>query len=388
MNKLLSGSFGFLYCLLATYPAQAEALSTKETPPQQAETDFSVVADFFTDFSAVADFFEEQARYPTAAALNWSASANPKLDRARLDRELFGDRQIFLNVNENQAISPTVKDTTFLRQADELRRNRNYFWNVAQQFSMGVGVVDERAPVSLTSFNKTSESDRIWQEMPVTTRSQNGYDWKVNFDYKPLSELGINFNGNDSSSQFGLNWQPIPGISFSGTHNNQDSTIAGGLQIAQQGDGIGFTARANYDTQQRWRWGVNSQLGDLQLSYQSNGDPKGLGSNSQASYRLFGDNNSSSEYTLKVGYEIRDGEQNEQRLTTFGSKYRLGNNALGDPSRWEFDLGYGIGSEGRGLITSISAQLNTGLKLRASYQQISVTSDDETFKFELLPFSN
>jgi hypothetical protein len=159
------------------------------------------------------------------------------------------------------------------------------------------------------------------------------------------------------------------------------------MQLYKKGDGLSFSARANLDTEDRWNWGLSSSLGSLQLSHQSNGNPHGLGTNSQLSYRLFGSDRTSSASLLKVGYETRHSENSDDRLTTFGLRYQSGNRTQEDPSLWEFDVGYGIGSQGRGLITSVSTTLSRNLVLRARYQGVSLTSDSHTFKLELLPFS-
>jgi hypothetical protein len=104
-------------------------------------------------------------------------------------------------------------------------------------------------------------------------------------------------------------------------------------------------------------------------------------------YSLFKNDNSGSAHLLKVGYETRDSENQDDRLTTVGWRYQSGNGSKEDSFRWEFDVSYGMGSQGTGWVTSVSTTLGRGLVLRARYQGVSLTSDDETFKLELLPNS-
>jgi hypothetical protein len=225
--------------------------------------------------------------------------------------------------------------------------------------------------------------------MPPTTRTHDNSDWKYNLKFQPWSQFGINFNGNYDSSQIALNLQPVSGLTFTGSRNNQNETLAGGVQISQKlGEELSFSARANIDSEDRWRWGVNTNLGGLQLNYQTNGDPNSLGMNSQVGFNFAGNNPSGSANILKVGYETRDTQAQDNRLTTFGWQFRTGKGEPDDPNQWEFDVSYGIGTEGNGLITSVSTQLRSGLRLRARYQQVSLTSNEDTFKFELMPFSD
>jgi hypothetical protein len=51
--------------------------------------------------------------------------------------------------------------------------------------------------------------------------------------------------------------------------------------------------------------------------------------------------------------------------------------------RWEFDLGYGIGSQGSGLVASAMTALTPELFLKLGYQNMSLTSDDSSWTFQL-----
>jgi hypothetical protein len=312
-----------------------------------------------------------------ADAANWSAG---NLETLQIDTNSLSAFQVVLNPPKSSEAK--IEENVFLSQS-ELRRNRNYRWNVFEELTLGVGVVDGKPiPVELEKLSRR-EADVFWQPTAFHGSRPENYDWRVNLNFQPSSQLGINFNGNYLSSQFGINWRPIPGLTFTGSRHNQSETFTGGVQISQNSENLGFSAIANLDTEERWRWGVSSNLGDLQLSYQSNGDPNTLGTNSQVGYSLSEGDRSGSAHLLKVGYETRDTEGSDDRLTTFGWRYQS-NNTGG----WEFDFSYGIGSQGEGLITSVSAPLSPDLVLRARYQGVSLTSDSDTFKLELLPFSN
>lgn len=293
----------------------------------------------------------------------------------------LSDRQVQLNFPSTSASEIKVDRNLVFADRDGLRKDTKYRWEGAGGLSVGLGVVDNSSLVASDAFT--------WSETPSTTRSYNNSDWKYNLKFQPWSQIGINFDGNYDSSQIALNLQPISGITFTGSRNNQNETLAGGVQISQKlGEAISFSARANIDSNDRWRWGINSNLGGLQLNYQTNGDPNSLGMNSQVGFNFSGNNPSGLANILKVGYETRDTQNQDNRLTTFGWQFRSGKGKPDDPSQWEFDVSYGIGTEGNGLITSVSTKLRSGLTLRARYQQVSLTSDSDTFKLELMPFSD
>lgn len=406
MTKQLSSWLGFFCFLLATSPVLAEP-SGEQPQPQigeiVSELTESLQFPSWDDLRTTIDLLVGAGRArdvelpplliwkltpyapETESFFEWptlSASKNETFQADTNPHNAVPIKLSFPATNEAK-----IEENLFLASPSELRRSRNYRWNAFEEFTMGVNVVDDKpVPAQLEKISR-QESDLFLPQMSSATSANEVNDWRINLNFQPLSQLGINFDGNYLSSQFGVNWQPVPGLTFTGSRHNQSETLAGGIQFSQKSDDFAFSARANLDSENRWRWGVNSNLGDLQLSYQTNGDPHALGMNSQVGYSLFKNDNSGSAHLLKVGYETRDSEERDDRLTTVGWRYQSGNGSKDDPSRWEFDVSYGMGSQGTGWVTSVSTTLGRGLVLRARYQGVSLTSDDETFKLELLPNS-
>jgi hypothetical protein len=381
MNRLLYSSLGLLFCLLVASPAFAEAPMGEKAPYQNNRENLNNTVeqnhrDRKQSAPSVLDLNRDSqasnlltlSEFPTSNTQKYQLDTNP--------RNALG-----VNLDPIPTSTGKIEQSLSMAPSTELQRNTNFRWNVSNDLSLGVGTVDKFDPVR--SRRPFDSSDNFFgPEVPQTTVNNN---WRVNLNFQPFSALGINFNGNDLSSQFGINWQPVSGLTFTGTRNNQNESFAGGVQISQKFQNFGFSAQANLDTEERWRWGVSSNLDDLQLSYQRNGSQNEEGMNSQASYRILQGDRASS--ALKLGYETRESESRDTRLTTFGWQFRSGNGANDGQGFWEFDLGYGIGTQGEGLITSVATKLTPGLKLRAQFQQISVSSDSDTFKLELLPFS-
>ncbi|NJK49159.1 hypothetical protein HC931_14135 [Candidatus Gracilibacteria bacterium] len=387
---LLSNVLGFFCCLFATAPVLAEApLDQGYIPKQQGEegselTNLPVETDPYRYRPATLLKQPRQELQPKSTlTLPAFSTEDIKAHIASLQwvPNFLSDRQVQLSFPSTTASEIKVDENLVFADKNGWRRDTNYRWEGAGGLSVGLGVVDNSS--SLTSETLS------WSEMPPTTRTHDNSDWKYNLKFQPWSQFGINFNGNYNSSQIALNLQPISGLTFTGSRNNQNETLAGGVQLSQKfGEEVSFSARANIDSEDRWRWGVNSNLGGLQLNYQTNGDPNSLGMNSQVGFNFAGNNPSGAANILKVGYETRDTQNQDNRLTTFGWQFRTGKGEPDDPSQWEFDVSYGIGTEGNGLITSVSTKLRSGLTLRARYQQVSLTSDSDTFKLELMPFSD
>jgi hypothetical protein len=399
MIKLLSNALGFFCCLFAIgeaaapwaiAPVWAEApLDQGYIPIQSTEEESKL-----TNPPVEADPYRYRPatllKPPRQELQSTQAVILPAFSKEDVEAHVaslqwvpnfLSDRQVQLNFPSTTASEIQVDENLVFADSDGLRKDTKYRWEGVEGLSVGLGVVGNSSPLRSETLS--------WSEMPPTSRSLDNSDWKYNLKFQPWSQLGINLDGNYDSSQIALNLQPISGVTFTGRRNNQNETLEGGVQISQKlGEGVSFSARANIDSEDRWRWGVNTNLGGLQLNYQTNGDPNSLGMNSQVGFNFAGNNPSGAANILKVGYETRDTQAQDNRLTTFGWQFRSGKGEPDDPRQWEFDVSYGIGTEGEGLITSVSTKLRSGLRLRARYQQVSLTSNEDTFKFELMPFSN
>lgn len=55
---------------------------------------------------------------------------------------------------------------------------------------------------------------------------------------------------------------------------------------------------------------------------------------------------------------------------------------------WDLEVGYGFGSQGNGFVATASTAIIPGLVLRTRYQQVSPTSNTDSFRIEVSPLLN
>lgn len=134
-------------------------------------------------------------------------------------------------------------------------------------------------------------------------------------------------------------------------------------------------ASADIDTNNNFRWNLNSRLDKLQLRNYGNE----INTNSQLSYNF--SKTTSYGNSLNLNYET----SRENNLTSLNWKYRSKSRDIYGRSLFDFDLGYGVGSQGSGIIASASTAAIPGMDLRLRYQGVSTTSDRSSFRIELSP---
>lgn len=73
----------------------------------------------------------------------------------------------------------------------------------------------------------------------------------------------------------------------------------------------------------------------------------------------------------------------ENNLTQFSWRYRSPTKSQDGRNLFELNFGYGIGSAGNGVIVSGTTTIIPGLRLRASYEDISLTANTGNFRLDI-----
>ena len=82
-------------------------------------------------------------------------------------------------------------------------------------------------------------------------------------------------------------------------------------------------------------------------------------------------------------HETKEIKKNQEQLAIWGWNFNSGKKVGNKGYTWEFDLGYGMGSQGTGAIMSATTAINSGLFLKFTYEDISIKSDETKIKLEL-----
>lgn len=386
MKKPSSG-FALLCCLLATHLGWTEIAIAEERKVNSRQT----IED--------SDLADSPLPEEIPMTLVWQLKQESQTAASISQETIFPDPSQGLKLEELtlQNISPSpdyfsgtkvkIRENLALKNSADLQKNTTYRFSLSQDLNLGIGISEDRTALGLGKILHQSGSIP-WQGMASEIPTAgDSLDFKVNVSFQPSPQLGIDFDANSLSSQLAVNLQPLPGLTLSGKRNSRDESLSAEVRFNQKMEDFSLSARASQDTNDNWRWGVSSTLGDLNLSHQSAGNKNRFRTDSEISYKFGGDSSTQSEFLVQLNYETRYAKNDNDFLTTVRCRYRLGEKTADGKNRWEFNLGYGVGSQGSGALASISTNAIDGVTLRASYQSISLTSDDTSIKIELLPIN-
>jgi hypothetical protein len=221
------------------------------------------------------------------------------------------------------------------------------------------------------------------QNLPlkVTLSALSGDRWDINanvaFDISP--SINTRFTSDRLNNRFDFDWRISSWLTLFGGLGSRDGGF-GGLQFVYNRKNSFTLARVTFDTENNVRWNLLQRLGQLELK--SNGNE--ITSFSELAYNLSRQKFSSQGNSLYVSYETSNISQQSQSLTTFGWRYRSRQTSLNGNSLWEGQIGYGMGSQGSGIIATLGTNILPGLFLRGRYQGISNTSNEPSFSLELV----
>ena len=276
-------------------------------------------------------------------------------------------------------------ETVNLRSLENFRGGIARRWGVSENLTLGLGgVYDENIRGVAELFYR---SPGLPLEVAISALSGNKWDINTDIRFNPTSNLSAIYTTDRFSSRFNLDWRIFPNISLFANTDSRSAT-AGGIQLNFSGRNFFTFARASLDTENRLRWILLQRLGRFELNQHGNE----IGTLSELSYNLSGNSPGNNGFlnlghSLLVNYETRSLPSNSlssNNLLTLGWRYRSEQRATDGSYLWDAQLGYSIGSQGSGLIATLSTTVLPGMLLRARYQGVSVTSDDSSFSLDLV----
>ncbi|RUT06031.1 hypothetical protein DSM106972_032370 [Dulcicalothrix desertica PCC 7102] len=269
------------------------------------------------------------------------------------------------------------ENPSLLGSFSEFRGGIAQRWGVSESLTVGVGgIYDDNARGLAEVFFRPSNLP-----LQVAVSALSGNKWDINADvrFNPTRNISASYTRDRFANRFNLDWQVLSGLSLFASTDSRNAT-AGGVQVNFSGKNAFTFARVSVDTQNRWRWTWLQRLGQLELNQRGNE----IGTLSELSFNLSrGSSFLNLGNSLLLGYETRSQNSNDN-LLSLGWRYRSEQRATDGSYLWETQLGYGFGSQGSGLIASLSTAVLPGMLLRARYQGISVTSDEASFSLDLV----
>ncbi|HEY9633700.1 MAG TPA: carboxypeptidase-like regulatory domain-containing protein [Coleofasciculaceae cyanobacterium] len=280
-------------------------------------------------------------------------------------------------------VGRNVDANRFLGKFTDIQGGIGQRWGVSESFTVGVGTVYDQTVRGLGEiFFRPSNVLFEVSASVLTPDDKNTWDIDANVYYQPTPNIIARFNSDRFSRRFNLDWRLSPQFTLLGSYNSLDG-IAAGMQIALSSP-VGFTfARATLDEQNRLRWTLIQRLGALEF----NGRGNEVGTLSELKYNLSGERLFDTGHALLLDYETLNLTAPEQ-LLTLGWRYRSPAQAADGNYLWETYLGYGVGSQGSGIVATTQIAALPGLLLRLRYQGISVNLGEESYSIELVSSAN
>ncbi|WP_313936880.1 carboxypeptidase-like regulatory domain-containing protein [Anabaena azotica] len=321
------------------------------------------------------------------------------------NRNLSGNYRIFLYPQGRLTAPPEIREATFSSMVGQipagtsawmisggLRRNSNnqsFFgnfsdfsggisgrWGLSENLTVGVGGIYDQ------SFKGLSEV--FWQpnnfplQVAVSVQGGNELNMNANIRYNPSPNFSASLTSDRLSSRFNADWRVSSNIGLFAALDSRTASY-GGVQFNYSQRNFYIFARASWDTDNNLRWFLSQSLGKIALNLQGNE----IGTLSELTYNLSENSVYSSGHSLLLNYESRSQNFND-KLLTLAWLYRSQQKANDGNYLWEAKLGYGIGTQGSGLVATLGTTVLPGMMLRGRYQGISLTSDDSSFSLELV----
>ncbi len=263
----------------------------------------------------------------------------------------------------------------------DLRGGVAYRAGLTEDLTVGTGVIYDKSLLGLGEFFYQPKGFPLQVVFSGLIGTEKGFQYNAEINFRPFPNLDFNFDSDRLTQRFRVNWQALSGIGFRATGNTLEKTLAAGINISRSNRNFSTFVSADIDTNNNFRWSLYSRLGNLQFSNQGNE----IATNSELSYYF--SNAYSSGNSLSLGYETRNGSR-QDNLAKLAWNYCSDYKTQDGRNLWEFNLGYGVGSRGSGLIASASTAIIPGLNLRLFYEGISTFSNNDSFRIELSPSFN
>jgi hypothetical protein len=313
---------------------------------------------------------------------NGQLTAQPIIQEAKFSnlaaRLSKGTSALIISTGLSQQLLPN----NFIGKFQDLRGGVAYRLGLTENLTLGAGVIYDQSLLGLGELFYQPEKLplRINAAFLMGTKSK-GWDYNANISLNPSPRLNLNFFSDRLAQRFEVNWQVLSGMGLKFSSNSREDSLTAGINLSQIGRNFSIFSSADINNKNKLNWNLSSTLANFQLSHRGND----IGTNTELNYKF--SPSSSSGNSLKVIYETSNTDSYDY-LTSFKWNYVSKNLFKDYKPQIEFDLGYGMGSRGNGIIASASTAMIPGLILTVRYQEVSITNNETSFKIELSPSIN
>jgi hypothetical protein len=253
-------------------------------------------------------------------------------------------------------------------------------WGVTEDLTVGVGAVYDQSWIGVADF--LFKPKQLPVEVAVAASAREKLNVLTNIKFQPSNNLNLTFNGDRESNRLNFSWRLSPLFALTGNYDSQKGkTITGQMFLKGKNSATALNVALDGENKLSWVWNQSFPRTKFKIS----GNETGL--SSELIHNLSRGSLSNSQHLLGVTYETNNQNENHH-LSSLTWRYHSQRRDVDGSYLWESQLGYAFGSEGSGLIASLSTAVIPGLLLRSRYQGVSLTADESTFSIELVSSLN
>jgi hypothetical protein len=274
-------------------------------------------------------------------------------------------------------LSRQTKNNDFFGDLTDIRGGVGYRYGVSDSLTLGTGIVYDRDVLALA--NIFYQPNNFPFKLAVSAlQKPDKFQYNANIQFQPWRKLDINLSSNEQFQSFNTSWNIARFLTVTSSGNNSSNIINLGFNVNQNIGNISTVSNLKIDNQGQLDLLSNARWRKFNLSARSSSTGTGL----QLVYdgSIF---NLPGNESLNLGYETTNSKSKDNDLLTLKWKYKSPYRQTDQRSVWDFDIGYGISSQGSGLLASVSTFLIPGLSLRLRYDGVSLTSDSASYRIEL-----
>ncbi|QQE67267.1 hypothetical protein GFS31_39800 [Leptolyngbya sp. BL0902] len=344
----------------------------------------NVIAETLVDSSGIYRFENipgNTGRYEVLLFPNGQLTAEPEVRPATFStlpsRLSAGTSALVASVGAGRVLRPNE----FLGDFETVMAGASYRYGVSDELTLGAGVVQDRSLFGLGEL--FYEPD--WAPIRLAATLAGGANQvavNADFTYEPSTAFRLDLNTDPFSSRFLASWQAMPGLRLRLGGNSRENALIAGASFFYSTFDFNVNGSVDYTTDNFLRWSLLSRFDRAELRSFGNE----LSTNNELNVKLNNDRNFTQGHFMRLGYETQAAGANN--LVTLGWRYRSPGRAIDGRYFWEMDLGYGLGSQGNGVVASLGTAILPGVVLRARYDGVSVLSGNDSYRIELVPFIN
>ncbi len=269
-----------------------------------------------------------------------------------------------------------------------------YYYGLSEDITLGTGIIQDGN--LLPSASLIYQPNGIPLGLSFTsllgTTNDQGWSYSAGLSYFPNPDISLNINSTNINQDrfvqsFQFTWRMSPYLSLRLGGSDQDKVLLAGFNFFQQIDQLYIATGLSYDTQNNVLWQGTFGLDKWKLTSFGGGlnnvNNNRFYSNTELTYNFnqwYGTG-----HAIFLNYNTDDNDNNINNFVSLGWRYQSQEITYDYRPLWLFDLGYGIGSGGGGVVASIGTNAIPGATIRANYRQASIASNRDSFSLQIFP---